>query len=411
MNTIIIEDETTIVEVEDKTTTIIEDGGRGPQGFPGAPGADGAPGATGPKGDKGDTGDTGPPGDPATNLVTSVAGRQGVVVLTKADVALGNVDNTSDANKPISTDTQTALNLKVDKVAGERLINAAEITKLGNQSGTNTGDQDLSGLAVKANNLSDLTNAATARTNLGLGTLATQNGTFSGASSGTNTGDQNDHGLMVGLLDDDHTQYMLLSGRVGGQTLSDRLSLSVPTLTGSLATSALSISQTWNTTGAPTAIDLNLTDTASNAASLLFNLRRNGSSVLNVTKGGLVNITNAVLTWSFGSNTLSVSSNNILIAPMNNNNAFAAISSGAMSGGIQGNNDGGRVTDNSLSTRQNPRSVFECSSVSKGFLPPRMTTTQRNAIATLAGDAGLTIFNTTTAKLECWDGSAWQQLH
>lgn len=31
---------------------------------------------------------------------------------------------------------------------------------------------------------------ATARTNLGLGTLATQNGTFSGTSSGTNTGDQ-----------------------------------------------------------------------------------------------------------------------------------------------------------------------------------------------------------------------------
>ena len=55
------------------------------------------------------------------------------------------------------TATQTALDLKVDKVSGERLINASEITKLSNQSGTNTGDQDLSSfatnsaLALKAN--------------------------------------------------------------------------------------------------------------------------------------------------------------------------------------------------------------------------------------------------------------------
>jgi hypothetical protein len=46
--------------------------------------------------------------------VDSVAGKTGTVVLDKTDVGLGNVDNTSDANKPISTATQTALNTKED---------------------------------------------------------------------------------------------------------------------------------------------------------------------------------------------------------------------------------------------------------------------------------------------------------
>jgi hypothetical protein len=36
---------------------------------------------------------------------------------TKSDVGLGNVDNTSDLNKPISTAMQTALNLKATVVA------------------------------------------------------------------------------------------------------------------------------------------------------------------------------------------------------------------------------------------------------------------------------------------------------
>lgn len=50
----------------------------------------------------------------ANSPVQSVAGRTGAVVLTKADVGLGNVDNTSDANKPVSTATQTALNGKAN---------------------------------------------------------------------------------------------------------------------------------------------------------------------------------------------------------------------------------------------------------------------------------------------------------
>lgn len=48
----------------------------------------------------------------AAGDVISVAGRTGTVVLVKADVGLSNVDNTSDANKPVSTAQQTALNAK-----------------------------------------------------------------------------------------------------------------------------------------------------------------------------------------------------------------------------------------------------------------------------------------------------------
>jgi len=49
-----------------------------------------------------------------TDAVLSVAGRTGAVVLVKGDVGLGNVDNTTDADKPVSTAQQTALNLKAN---------------------------------------------------------------------------------------------------------------------------------------------------------------------------------------------------------------------------------------------------------------------------------------------------------
>ena len=66
----------------------------------------------------------------AGSAVVSVNGRTGEVLLTSADVGLDNVDNTSDADKPISTAQQTALNGKVDKVTGSSLIPNTKITKL-----------------------------------------------------------------------------------------------------------------------------------------------------------------------------------------------------------------------------------------------------------------------------------------
>jgi len=61
---------------------------------------------------------------------------------------------------------------------------------------------------------------------------------------------------------------------------------------GSLAGSILNLAQTWNTTGAPTAIKLNVTNTSSGAASNLLDLQVGGSSIFNVKKDGQISISN-----------------------------------------------------------------------------------------------------------------------
>ncbi|HVW22983.1 MAG TPA: hypothetical protein VHB51_00645 [Candidatus Saccharimonadales bacterium] len=77
--------------------------------------------------------------------------------LDKTAVGLSNVDNTSDLNKPISTATQAALNTKL----------------------------------TASSNLSDVANAATARTNLGLGSAATHPSTDFDASGAAATAQTN----------------------------------------------------------------------------------------------------------------------------------------------------------------------------------------------------------------------------
>ncbi len=55
----------------------------------------------------------------------------------------------------------------------------------------------------------------------------------------------------------------------------------------------------------------------------------------------------------------------------------------------------------------NASAKFEIASSTQGFLPPRMTTVQRNAIAAPA--IGLVIFNTTTNCLNFFMGSGWNE--
>jgi hypothetical protein len=120
----------------------------------------------------------------AAGNVDSVNGQVGVVVLTKTDIGLSNVDNTSDANKPISTATQSALNGKQDTlVSGTNIKTVNSNTLLG--SGDVVIDKSSVGLGNVAN--VDTTNAS----NITSGTLGdarlssnvtTQGNTFNAAN-------------------------------------------------------------------------------------------------------------------------------------------------------------------------------------------------------------------------------------
>jgi len=56
----------------------------------------------------------------------------------------------------------------------------------------------------------------------------------------------------------------------------------------------------------------------------------------------------------------------------------------------------------------NAAAILDMESTTKGFLPPRMTTVQKTAIA--AVPAGLILYDTTTNKLQCYNGTIWNDL-
>ncbi len=145
-------------------------------------------------------------------VLPAVKGGTGVASISalKGALQLDQVSNTSDANKPLSTATQSALATKVDKVQGKDLstndYTTAEKTKLAAITGTNTGDQDLSGLATttalatKANSTEVAAALATKVDKVQGKELSTNDYTTAektklAAITGTNTGDQDLSGL------------------------------------------------------------------------------------------------------------------------------------------------------------------------------------------------------------------------
>ena len=66
---------------------------------------------------------------PSNHSISFIDGLQSALNLKADDTAISNIDNTSDANKPVSTATLTALNLKANNTAISNIDNTSDLSK------------------------------------------------------------------------------------------------------------------------------------------------------------------------------------------------------------------------------------------------------------------------------------------
>jgi hypothetical protein len=387
----------------------------------------------------------------------------------KTALALDNVNNTSDANKPVSIAQQDALNGKVDEnapivaatktkitydakglvTAGDILdaadmptgINAANIgtgvvssTEFGYLDGVTSAIQTqlntkqatlVSGTSIKTINSTSLLGSGditiSANPSGVSGAIQFSNGSAF-ASDATNLfwDDTNNRlgigtnapsvALQVKTANTNDFDFVNFTNGDNVQTARFKANGDV-LLGGSSDFAILSGSSTLTRFSAmigslssPSARLQVVGSGSTSATTSLLVQNSTGTQAFKVEDGGVVQIgLTSGINWTFSTNILS-SSQYAYIAGSNG----SILTNGNFSGGVFGNDNGGKVADGGIGTAQVASAVLEVSSTTRGFLPPRMTTTEKNAIATPA--AGLVVYDSTTNKLCCYNGSTWNDL-
>lgn len=298
----------------------------------------------------------GTPGGSDTQLQYNNAGSFGGITgattngtfLTLTTPVLGVATATS-INKIAITAPATGATLTIDD--GLTLHVTGNVTALsgshtGASSGTNTGDQTTSGTSNRitvsnggTNPVIDISSSYVGQASITtLGTIATGtwNGTAvsgvyldlsvgvsggrtltGGTASGnsltlSSTSNATKGSIIFGASSYDEANNTLGIGTTASSTNKITFADTVLSGSGSLAGSLVNMTQTWNTSGAPTAIKLNVTNTASGAAALLMDLQIGGVSQFKVDKAGVGTFAGALSTGGAITTSFNVSGNSWL---------------------------------------------------------------------------------------------------
>ena len=189
------------------------------------------------------------------NDITGVKGdsegsyRVGNVNITKANIGLGSVDNTSDATKPVSTPQQTVLNLKLDKT-GDSKDNVITFTQATTLANVATGEKHSVILGKVAKAIADFITHKNSTAN-----PHSVNKTQVGLGSVDNTADTNKNVLSATKLTTART--IALSGGATGTATSfngsANITIPVTSLDATKLLGTASISTTGNASTATTA--------------------------------------------------------------------------------------------------------------------------------------------------------------
>jgi hypothetical protein len=254
-----------------------------------------------------------------------------------------------------------------------------------------------------------------------------------------------------------------VSGVSRFEVLNTGITIPAITLSGSNASNGISFTQTWNTTGSPTAFFMNITNTASGATANLMDLQVGGVSKLSVKNTGQL-ILDSTFGLKFGASSTNITapSNGSLTLLDNAGTSFNRLQLGGTTSSFpaikrNGANIDFRLADDSgycdvngkgfqgtyfyigstyyestriyigattnaklqpftsgfsieqgVSSAISSSAIFQLNSTTQGFLMPRMTQGQILAIAAPAN--GLMVYNTDLAQPCFYDGTGWKKI-